>query len=125
MTLSPEQAAFVEAYPFALSSFITEDMQERIAERIKAQAKREGHRALMPVSKPPAQGTQLPQTASVVACVLGIVKQRPEWTFSELRAETGLHHNKLQYSLDVNIIAGDVVRIEVRGQRHRYAAVSK
>ncbi len=125
MTLTPEQAQFVEASPFALTTYITDDMEPRIAERMKAQALAEGHRPLLPPSKTTARGTQLPETATIVSCVLGIIRQRPLWTFSELKAETGLHHNKLQYSLDVCIIAGDVARIEAKGQRHRYAAVVK
>lgn len=123
MTLSPEQAAFVERYPFALSSYITDDMQPRIAERMKETAYAEGHRSVMPPSSKIAQCIQTPETASIASCILNIVKQRNSWTFAELRTETGIGHNKLQYGLDVNVNAGKIIKIETRGQRHRYTAV--
>lgn len=119
-----KQMAVVEANPFALSSFVSKAMEKRVGESMKTQAMKEGHRPRMPISKQGTPYNRLPETATVVDCVIGIMRQRSEWTFSELKAETGLHHNKLQYSLDVLRDTGRAVRIEARGQRHKYVVTA-
>ena len=123
MTLSPEHAAFVEAKPYAFTSHITDDMQERIGKRMKAQAMAEGHRPLMPIARQPDHGKQKPERASITDCVGAMLPQRKEWRFSELRAETGLHHNKLQYALETLMAKGAAQRRRENGERYIYWAV--
>lgn len=122
MTLSPEQAAFVEAYPFALSSYITDDMQERIAERIKTTVYAEGHRRAMPASKQLTPAEQMVSAASIEKCLLALLAKSP-MTRHQLRLATGIRGAKISSALENIHRRGDATRTKINGQRYVYSAV--
>lgn len=124
MTLSPEQAAFVEAYPFALSSYITEDMQDRIAERIKATVQAEGHRRAMPASKQPTAGEYVVMRASVSECLATIMAGRV-MTHEQLVQETGLTSLQVSNGLMSLFRSNRLTRTKVKGQFFLYAMVTQ
>lgn len=121
--MTPELiSAYVERFPFAFSSHITDEMQDRIAHRIQTTVYREGHRRAMPASKQLTPAEQMVSAASIEKCLLALLAKSP-MTHHQLRLATGIRGAKISSALENIHRRGDATRAKINGQRYIYSAV--
>lgn len=123
MALTKQQAAVIEANPFALPSYVTTAMEQRIADHMFHSTRAEGHRPLMPKDAQKLPYTIAEARAKTASKITEAMLTGAS-TVYQIRRVTGIDPSRIINTLDAMARETQVERKRDVSGRIRYVLVT-